>query len=876
MSEHELTKVYQPLEVEDKIYKSWLNTNSFIPDESSTGDTFTVMIPPPNVTGILHIGHVLNNTIQDVLVRKARMEGKKTLWLPGTDHASIATEAKVTKMLLEKGINKKEISREKFLSHAWEWKEKYGETILKQLKKLGCSCDWTRTTFTMDKKYSEAVLKIFVKLYNDGLIYRGTRMINWDPLGQTALSDEEVIHKEVNGNLWYFRYPIKNSSEYIIVATTRPETMLGDTGIAVHPNDERYSHLIGKYVILPIMNREIPIFADSYVDKDFGTGCVKITPAHDPNDLEMAKRNNLEIINIMHPDGTLNDLVPKEFQGIDRLKARKLVINTIKKLNLLDKVEDHIHQVGHSERTDAVVEPYMSKQWFVKMDGLAKNALKVVKNGDVKFYPERWTKTYNHWLENIQDWCISRQLIWGHQIPVWYKDDEIYCGITPPKDKNWRQDTDVLDTWFSSWLWPFATLGWPHDETDVKKFYPTQDLVTGPDIIFFWVARMIMAGLYVKDEIPFSNVYFTGIVRDRLGHKMSKSLGNSPNPLDLIDKFGADALRVGLLLIAPQGLDILFSEDRIEQGRNFMNKIWNSARFITMNIQSELPAPLSTIEKSDFDISDLWILSRMNHTINVVNNAYSKYKLNEAVKSVYDFVWSEYCDWYIEFAKVRFYGENNKKAEVAKSVAVHVLRVILKLLHPYTPFITEKLWITFKRENEKLLISSQWPIANNDYIDNNVESEMQIIMDTISTIRNIRSNLNVAPSKTAPLFVRGELTKISILESQLSYLQRLVKVSNLIVGKNLKKPEQSATGIVNQMEIFIPLSGLININQEIERLEKQIVDFSGRLRSVNGKLNNENFIARAPENVVANEKRKQKEYLINIQKLEKNLNSLKS
>ena len=892
MSEKELAKVYQPTEVENQVYNEWLKSGAFSPDKNSNAETFTIMIPPPNVTGVLHIGHVLNNTIQDVLVRRARMQGKNTLWLPGTDHASIATEAKVTKLLAEKGINKKDISREKFLEHAWEWREKYGEIIFKQLKKLGCSCDWDRAVFTMDEQYSEAVLEIFVKLYNDGLIYRGTRMINWDPVGQTALSDEEVIHKEVNGHLWHFKYPIKDSYEFLTVATTRPETMFGDSGVAVHPEDERYSHLVGKSIILPLVNREIPIFADTYVDKEFGTGCVKVTPAHDPNDLEMGKRNHLETINIMQPNGELNENVPQEFRGVDRLDARKLIVDALDNLGLLEKIEDHIHQVGHSERTDAVVEPYMSKQWFVKMESLTKEALTVVEKEEVKFYPERWTKTYNHWLENIQDWCISRQLIWGHQIPVWYcrgndmdscqieckepmvsiqKPDACACGST-----DLVQDPDVLDTWFSSWLWPFATLGWPKDETEVNKFYPTQDLVTGPDIIFFWVARMIMAGLYVKKEIPFSNVYFTGIVRDEQGRKMSKSLGNSPNPLDLIDKFGADALRVGMLLMAPQGLDILFAEDRIEQGRNFMNKLWNSARFVTMNIENDLPQSLSSLSDSQLDISDKWILSRLNKTINEVNNAYSKYKMNEAVKLVYDFVWYEYCDWYIELAKVRFYGDDDQKAETARIVSVHVLRAILKLLHPYTPFITESLWRTFNRPNEKLLISSSWPISEKIRINDNAENEMSIVMKTISTIRNIRSNLNVSPSKTAPLFVRGESKTTQILKSQFEYLERLVKVEKLTVGENLEKPAQSATGIVNQMEIFIPLAGLINIEQEVERLEKQIADFNGRLRSVSGKLNNKNFVARAPDDVVANEQRKQTEYLGSIQKLEENLQSLKS
>lgn len=875
MSEKELTKIYQPQKVEDQIYQMWLETDSFKPTDNESNETFTVMIPPPNVTGILHIGHVLNNTIQDVLIRRARMQGKKTLWLPGTDHASIATEAKVTRMLSDKGIDKKDISREEFLSHAWAWKEKYGGTILKQLKKLGCSCDWSRTTFTMDEKYSEAVTEIFIRLYNDGLIYRGKRMINWDPKSQTALSDEEVIHKEVEGKLWYFKYPIKNSKEYLIVATTRPETMLGDTGIAVHPQDERYKHLIGKSVNLPIVNREIPIFSDEYVDKDFGTGCVKVTPAHDYNDLEMGKRNSLNSINILNPNGTLNNKVPQRFQGIDRLEVRGMIIKEISDLNLLEKVENHTHQVGHSERTDEVIEPYMSEQWFVKMKSLAEKALDVVKNEDIKFYPKRWTKTYYHWMENIQDWCISRQLIWGHQIPVWYNNEELYVGKNPPKNGTWEQDPDVLDTWFSSWLWPFATLGWPKDKKDIEKFYPTQDLVTGPDIIFFWVARMIMAGLYVEKEIPFSNVYFTGIVRDSQGRKMSKSLGNSPDPLDLINNYGADALRVGMLLIAPQGLDILFSEERIEQGRNFMNKIWNCSRFLMLNINENLPKSLSDINVNNLDISDKWILSRMNNTIKDVDFAYSQYRLNDAVKIVYDFVWSEYCDWYIEFTKVRLYGDNIEQTETSKSVAFHVLRVIIKLLHPYTPYITEKLWTTFKRKKENLLISSKWPKPDPKYIDSKAEMDMKIIKDSITTIRNIKSSLNVPPSKPISMIVRGKDTNTDVLKSHRSYLERLAKVVELKTGENIEKPKQSSTGIVNKMEIFIPLSGLINIKQETKRLEKQILDFKGRLNSVNKKLNNANFLSRAPKKVVDNEQQKQMKYLESIKKLKENLYSLK-
>ena len=661
-------------------------------------------------------------------------------------------------MLKNDGVDKRKIGREEFLKHAWKWKEKYGGTILKQLRKMGASCDWSRTTFTMDDDYSNAVLSVFVKLYDEGLIYRGERIINWDPEGLTALSDEEVNYKESNGHLWHFKYPIKDSDEFIVVATTRPETMLGDTGVAVHPEDERYQHLIGKSVILPIVNREIPIFSDDYVDVEFGTGCVKVTPAHDPNDFIMGKRNELEIINIMHPNATLNSKVPNKYQGLDRYDARKKVVAEFKALGLLEKIEDYVNKVGHSERTDAVIEPYLSKQWFVKMEELAKPALDVVNNGEVKFYPKRWTKTYNHWLENIKDWCISRQLWWGQRIPVWYKNDEIYCGIEAPDGDGWKQDEDVLDTWFSSWLWPFATLGWPKDETEVNKFYPTQDLVTGPDIIFFWVARMIMAGLHFKDEIPFSNVYFTGLVRDEIGRKMSKSLGNSPDPLDLMEKYGADALRVGLLMIAPQGLDLLFSDDRIEKGRNFMNKLWNSARFVQMNLDGKLPKDLLTIENDDFDTTDKWILSKLNRTIQDVDNAYAHYRLNDAVKLVYDFVHNYFCDWYIELAKARFYGKDEKDRLTAQVISVHVLKSILKLLHPYTPYITEEIWWHFTEDKDSLLISSTWPHANEQFIDDNIENEIQFLIDAISRIRNVRASLNVSPAKRANPYYSGEKT----------------------------------------------------------------------------------------------------------------------
>jgi len=870
MNKKEISTSYQPSSVEEKWYKIWEDANCFSPKGEK--ESFTIMIPPPNVTGILHIGHILNNTIQDVLVRRARMQGKRTLWLPGTDHASIATEAKVTQMLKKEGIDKKDIGREEFLKHAWQWKEKYGNTILTQLKRLGASCDWSRTTFTMDPKYSEAVTKVFVDLYNDEMIYKGERIINWDPKGQTALSDEEVIHKEISGHLWHFKYPIKDSKEHIIVATTRPETMLGDTGIAVNPNDERYQHLIGKHVILPIVNREIPIFSDSYVDKEFGTGAVKVTPAHDPNDFDMGQRNNLDTINILNPDGTLNNNVPDSFIGKDRLGARKLVVETIESLGLIDKIEDYIHKVGHSERTDAVVEPYISKQWFVNMEKLVGPAIDCVKNGKVKFYPERWTKTYHHWLDNIKDWCISRQLWWGHRIPVWYKNDEIYCGITPPNGEGWVQEEDVLDTWFSSWLWPFATLGWPKDSKDLQKHYPTQDLVTGPDIIFFWVARMIMAGLYFKQEIPFSNVYFNGLIRDEKGQKMSKSLGNSPDPIDLMDKYGSDALRVGLLLIAPQGLDILFSEEKIEHGRNFMNKVWNSARFVEMNIDKKTNSDISSIDSKDFDVTDRWILSKLNSTILEVENAYTNYRLNDAVKSIYDFVYKNFCDWYIEFSKSRFYGDDENDKVIAQKVSLYVLETTLKLMHPYCPFITEEIWSHFN--DNKMLINAEWPKSDKRIINSQIEDELSTIMKLISSVRNIKANFSISPKKEISLICKVDENTSQILKSYEIYLERLVKVTSIETDKNISKPPKSTTIVIGNMEIYIPLKDLIDINKEIDRLNVQIENLKGRLNAVNKKLNNKQFVNNAPEKIVSHEKNKKERYDTELDILQNNLDSL--
>ncbi len=871
----ELPKSYKPSEVELKWYQNWEKNNVFSQDESK--NTFTIMIPPPNVTGILHLGHVLNNTIQDILIRKESMMGKNTLWLPGTDHASIATETKVTEKLSSENINKKEIGREKFLEHSWDWTEKYGGIIIEQLKRLGCSCDWERLNFTMNKEYYDAVIHAFVKLYNDGLIYRGERMINWDPVGLTALSDEEVFYKEKNGKLWYIKYPIKNSNKYLTVATTRPETMLGDTGVAVNPEDKRYIALIGKKIILPIVGKEIPIFSDQYVDKEFGTGCVKITPAHDPNDLEMAQRHNLEIINIMNDDATLNNNVPNDYEGLDRFEARKKVVQKLTQLGLIEKIEDYKNKVGFSERTNVVIEPRISKQWFMKMEKLVDPALKVVKDKKIKFHPARWEKIYNHWLENINDWCISRQLWWGHQIPVWYKDEEIYCGINAPKEDGWVQDEDVLDTWFSSWIWPLATLGWPNKTKDLDKFYPTQDLVTGPDIIFFWVARMIMAGLYFKNEIPFSNVYFTSIIRDENGKKMSKSLGNSPDPIELFDKYGVDAVRVSILMIAPQGTDVLFSIDRLEQGRNFMNKLWNSSRFLMMNIDDI--SSIKNINKINFqelEAIDFWILSKLNKTINLVDTQLSNYKLNEAIKTIYNFVWRDYCDWYIEFSKNRIYGNNLKEKELNISVAVHVLKTILKLLHPYAPFITEEIWSFFKQSNENILVKTQWPAVDTKLINSNIEEELNFIMNVISAIRNIRAELNVSPKKEAELICRGSENKIDIIVRNKKYFESLTKIKSISYGDNISKPDLCSTAVINDVELFLPLAGLIDIEKEINRLKSNIKDIEARMNSVKKKLDNENFVKRAPENIVKHEQKKYINYKNNYDKLVENLNSLMS
>lgn len=877
MSTSQIDKTYNWDKLEDHWYQHWLENGYFKGDPDSDKEPYSIVIPPPNVTGMLTMGHVLNNTIQDVLIRKARMEGKNACWIPGTDHASIATESKVVKMLEEQGISKDSLSRDEFMTHAWAWKEKYGGIIINQLKKLGCSCDWDRERFTMDEGYSRAVLEAFVQLYDKGLIYKGHRLVNWCPVSKSAISDEEVIHQEKNGKLWHFRYPITGTEDYLVVATTRPETMLGDTAVAVHPEDERYKNSIGKTVTLPLVGREIPIISDTYVDKAFGTGCVKVTPAHDPNDFAMGERHDLEFINIMNDDASMNSEVPNKFQGLSRESARKTVVKEMEAEGCLDKVEDYSNNIGFSERGNVPIEFYISEQWYLKMDELAKPALDAVNDGQIKFHPAHWTKTYNHWMENIKDWCISRQLWWGHQIPVWYNKDnpqQLHVSVDGPEDpENWTQDEDVLDTWASSWLWPFAVQAWPEAEKNLKTFYPTDALVTGPDIIFFWVARMIMSGYEFLDDIPFKDVYFTSILRDETGKKFSKSLGNSPDPFDLFKEYGTDATRFGTMLMAPQGLDVLFSNSRLEIGRNFMNKLWNASRFVHMNLERG-GAPKIDLESAELDLPERWILSQLNQTAIRVNHQLDRFHFNEAAKAIYEFTWGDFCDWYIEIAKTRFYGDDPHKADVSRVVAVHVIKGILTLLHPYSPFITEEIWSYFRNDADSDLIVSPWLNGNESQADTEADTSMGLLKEMVTAVRTIRSRMNVPPGKKADLVIRNVNGHQSNIESFDDIIKTLGRINKITLGANLEKPDQSATAVVQKMELFVPLKGLIDLDQEIARLSKRLDELKGHLVGVEKKLANENFVNRAPENVVAHEKQNLQDMTAEFDLVKANLDML--
>ena len=876
MSKTSLDNKYNSSSVEDKWYKHWLEKKYFHADASSDKEPYTIVIPPPNVTGMLTVGHVLNNTIQDVLIRKARMEGKEACWIPGTDHASIATETKVIKMLEEQGISKNNLSREEFLQHAWEWKEKYGGIIINQLKKLGCSCDWDREKFTMDEGYSNAVLEGFVKLYDKGLIYKGRRLVNWCPISKSAISDEEVIHKEVDGHLWYFKYPIKDEDEYLIVATTRPETMLGDSAVAVNPNDSRYNDHIGKKIVLPLVGREIPIISDDYVDPEFGTGCVKITPAHDPNDFLIGERHNLEFINVMNEDASMNENVPPKYQNKDRFIARADIVKDLNDLNLLHKTENYKNKIGFSERGDVPIEFFMSKQWFMKMKDIAKPAINAVDSGEIRFHPEHWVKTYNHWMKNIKDWCISRQLIWGHQIPVWYhKEDnsKLHVSVEGPDDiENWVQEKDVLDTWASSWLWPLGVHNWPDKSKDLDKFFPTNTLVTGPDIIFFWVARMIMTGYEFLGKKPFSDVYFTSILRDDTGKKLSKSLGNSPDPLDLFDEYGTDAVRFGIMLMAPQGLDVLFSKDRLEIGRNFMNKLWNACRFIEMNTPGSWSDDF-VVEQDDLELADKWILNQLFNSIEKYNKQLDRLHFNEAAKVLYDFVWNDFCDWYIEIAKTRFYSENVESKMITYSTCLKCIRIILPLMHPFTPFITEELWSFFKDKNQPDLIVSMWPNGNYDF-DDDVDGAMTVLQELITSIRAIRSRMNIAPSKNVDLKIKCSKEQSDLISQNKKLFMALAKIDSYDYGSSMERPPQSATAVVHGMELYIPLDGLVDLDKEKMQLEKRKIKIEGLLIGIDKKLSNKQFINNAPENVVDGERKKGVNLRDELTKINSNLEIL--
>ncbi len=870
-----LSKTYDPKNVEEKWYQHWEKSGYFRAEANEEtkkakeeGKTFSIVMPPPNVTGSLHLGHALDNTLQDILTRWRRMQGYETLWLPGTDHAGIATQAKVEGQLAKEGTSKYDIGREKFLERVWEWKKQYGDHITKQLRKLGTSCDWERERFTLDEGCSRAVREVFVRLYEKGLIYQGNYIINWCPQCQTTISDIEVEHEDQKGQIWYINYPLQEGDGYIMVATTRPETMLGDTAIAVNPEDDRYKHLIGKNAILPLVNREIPIIADEYVDKEFGTGAVKITPAHDPNDFEMGLRHELEQINVLDRQGKMNELAGK-YEGLDRYDARKKIVADLEDLGLLVKVEDHDHAVGQCYRCGTTIEPLVSKQWFVKMKPLAEPAIQAVLDGKTKFVPERFTKTYLNWMENIRDWCISRQLWWGHRIPVWYCQEcnEVICAKEDPThcpkcgSEKLKQDSDVLDTWFSSGLWPFSTMGWPDNTEALQTYYPTSVLVTGRDIIFFWVARMIFTALEFMDEAPFQEVFIHGLVLDAQGRKMSKSLGNGIDPIEVIDKYGADTLRFMLITGNTPGNDLRFQMERLEGTRNFANKIWNASRFALMNLADYDEDKVNT-EELEYTLADRWIRSRFNRAAQEVTRNMERYDLGEAGRVLYEFIWDEFCDWYIELIKPRLYGKETEKSKItAQYVLAKTLRQTMELLHPFMPFITEEIWQLLPHQGETIMLS-QWPQGKEEELSEKIEQQMSTIMEVIKAVRNLRSEMNVAPGKKAELILMAQAPEIkAVLEAGEQYINNLGSVSQLTIRESsTEKPEQAVTAIVSGVEVYLPLRDLIDITKELERLEKENTNLDKEISRLEKKLSNQGFISKAPQEVVEKEKLKLQDY----------------
>ena len=863
-----LSKTYDPKDFEKRLYDEWLDKGYFKSSPNPDKKPFCIVLPPPNITGQLHMGHALDHTLQDVLIRWKRMDGYEALWQPGTDHASIATEVKVCERIKEQeGKTKYELGREEFLNRAMDWRNEFGRKIVDQMKQLGDSCDWDRERFTMDEGCNEAVTEFFVKLYEKGQIYRGNRIINWCPDCKTTLSDAEVEHEEKAGNFYHIKYFLKDSDEFLEIATTRPETMLGDTGIAVNPEDERYAHLVGKTAILPLVGRELPIVADDYVDKDFGSGAVKMTPAHDPNDFGVGQRHNLEEINVMNEDGTMNELAGK-YQGMDRYECRKQLMQDLEEAGYVIAIKDHPHSVGTCYRCHTVIEPRLSEQWFVKMDELAKPAIDILKSKELQFVPERYDKTYLQWLENIRDWCISRQLWWGHQIPAYYcqecgevivakeKPEACKCGCTDLK-----QDEDVLDTWFSSALWPFSTLGWPHNTEELEYYYPTNVLVTGYDIIFFWVVRMAFAGMFCMNEKPFDHVLIHGLVRDSQGRKMSKSLGNGIDPLEVIDQYGADALRFMLVTGNSPGNDMRFYMERVEAARNFANKLWNASRFVFMNIDEEIMNGVTRESvEANLTIADKWIISRANNVVKEVIDNMDKFDLGIAAQKIYDFAWTEYCDWYIEIVKPRLYGDDVEAKKAALYTLTYVLETILKLLHPYMPFITEEIY-TYLPTVEGSIVIAQWPHYKEEDNMASEEEMMELAMDGIRNIRNARAEMDVPPSKKAKVIIVPAEGKKSAVEATKEYFVTLASASMVEIAETEENiPEDAVSVVINGAKIFIPLDELVDFEKEKERLTKEKAKLEGEIKRVNGKLSNQGFLAKAPESLVNEEKVKKEKF----------------
>ncbi|MQL53043.1 valine--tRNA ligase [Desulfofundulus thermobenzoicus] len=866
MAEFDMPTTYDPRAVEEKWYRYWEENKFFHTEVNEKQRPFSIVMPPPNVTGQLHMGHALDNTLQDILIRWRRMQGYNTLWLPGTDHAGIATQAKVEEQLAKEGLDKYDLGREKFLERVWAWKERYGGRITHQLRRLGASCDWDRERFTMDEGCSEAVKEVFIRLYEEGLIYRDNYIINWCPHCRTTISDIEVEHLEKPGQLYYIKYPTKDGTDALVIATTRPETMLGDVAVAVHPEDERYRHLVGKTLVLPLVGREMPVIADEYVDPSFGTGAVKITPAHDPNDFEVGRRHDLPQVRVINKDAVMEGEIPPAYRGLDRWECRKKIVRDLKEQGYLVKIEDLTHAVGHCYRCNTVIEPMLSRQWFVRMKPLAAPAVRAALEGQVRFIPERFTKIYLNWMENIRDWCISRQLWWGHRIPVWYCRDceEVMAAKEPPEkctrcgSSHLEQDPDVLDTWFSSALWPFSTLGWPEKTAELSYYYPTSVLVTGRDIIFFWVARMIFSGLHFMKQVPFREVFIHGLVLDALGRKMSKSLGNGVDPIDVIESHGADSLRFMLVTGNTPGNDLRFHFERLDGARNFANKIWNASRFALMNLQDYDPAVAPGREHHT--LADRWILSRYQACVREVTDFMEAYELGEAARVLYEFIWSEFCDWYIELVKPRLYrGEDARDRACAQDVLATVLRGIMELLHPFMPFITEEIWQRLPHEG-RTIMQAPWPAYRPELRDEGAEGQMAVLMEVIRSIRHIRGEMNVPPGKTARvILVAADGNVRDLLQVGNGYIQDLARCRVQIRGELTRVPPQSAHGVARGVEIYVPLAGLIDIDREVARLQKELAAVEKDLARVRGKLKNEGFLAKAPAEVVEKEREKGEE-----------------